>query len=175
VRESTQFEPGWVCHSLCDTSRLTNDRGTWSSEVGTPLAHAGNAFISVVHRLAASKSTSARIATCSLGPVLCLWSHLDLDFPRPRQLQLRLRAVISLWHCHCMTMTSRVEVIVRKSTAAVLHEIAELLLLSLCLIVAPFLGWWWCANVGLILGDPYGYPCQQVVSLRIFILWTSWA
>jgi hypothetical protein len=37
--------------------------------------HAGNRFLAVVHRLAASRSTSARITACSLGPVL--WSHLD--------------------------------------------------------------------------------------------------
>ena len=74
-------------------------------------SHAGNCFLSVVHRLAASKSTSARISACSLGPVL--WSHLD--FPR----QLQLRGVIT-------RALHDVEVIVRKSTAAVLHEIAEL-------------------------------------------------
>jgi len=47
--------------------------------------HAGNRFLAVVHRLAASRSTSARITACSLGPVL--WSHLDF----PHQLQVRLR------------------------------------------------------------------------------------
>lgn len=46
--------------------------------------HAGNRFLAVVHRLAASRSTSARITACSLGPVL--WSHLDF----PHQLQVRL-------------------------------------------------------------------------------------
>ena len=71
----------------------------------------GNCFLSVVHRLAASKSTSARVSACSLGPVL--WSHLD--FPR----QLQLRGVLT-------RALHDVEVIVRKSTAAVLHEIAEL-------------------------------------------------
>jgi hypothetical protein len=45
--------------------------------------HAGNRFLAVVHRLAASRSTSARITACSLGPVL--WSHLDF----PHQLQVR--------------------------------------------------------------------------------------
>lgn len=84
-----------------------DDQSTRSVNTST----AGNAFISVVHRLAASKSTSARIAACSLGPVL--WSHLD--FPR----QLQLRGVIT-------RALHDVEVIVRKSTAAVLHEIAEL-------------------------------------------------
>ena len=76
-----------------------------------PNHHAGNPFLSVVHRLAASKSTSARIAACSLGPVL--WSHLD--FPR----QLQLRGVIT-------RALRDVEVSVRKATATVLHEIAEL-------------------------------------------------
>lgn len=73
--------------------------------------HAGNRFLSVVHRLAASRSTSARITACSLGPVL--WGHLD--FPH----QLQLRGVIT-------RALHDVEVIVRKSTASVLHEIAEL-------------------------------------------------
>mmetsp|Transcript_9046 Transcript_9046/g.11111 ORF Transcript_9046/g.11111 Transcript_9046/m.11111 type:complete len:894 (+) Transcript_9046:1-2682(+) len=73
--------------------------------------HAGNRFLAVVHRLAASRSTAARITACSLGPVL--WSHLD--FPH----QLQLRGVIT-------RALHDVEVIVRKSTAGVLHEIAEL-------------------------------------------------
>eukprot|EP00536_Pseudo-nitzschia_multiseries_P011754 jgi/Psemu1/244071/estExt_Genewise1.C_4150030 len=73
--------------------------------------HAGNRFLAVVHRLAASRSTSARITACSLGPVL--WS--SLDFPH----QLQLRGVIT-------RALHDVEVIVRKSTATVLHEIAEL-------------------------------------------------
>ncbi|KAL7492219.1 hypothetical protein ACHAWT_001389 [Skeletonema menzelii] len=90
-----------------DLSLSLDDQSTRSGHT----SHAGNAFISVVHRLAASKSTSARIAACSLGPVL--WSHLD--FPR----QLQLRGVIT-------RALHDVEVIVRKSTAAVLHEIAEL-------------------------------------------------
>lgn len=46
--------------------------------------HAGNRFLAVVHRLAASRSTSARITACSLGPVL--WSHLDF----PHQLQVSI-------------------------------------------------------------------------------------
>eukprot|EP00549_Striatella_unipunctata_P007288 CAMPEP_0118725816 /NCGR_PEP_ID=MMETSP0800-20121206/33351_1 /TAXON_ID=210618 ORGANISM="Striatella unipunctata, Strain CCMP2910" /NCGR_SAMPLE_ID=MMETSP0800 /ASSEMBLY_ACC=CAM_ASM_000638 /LENGTH=854 /DNA_ID=CAMNT_0006634559 /DNA_START=259 /DNA_END=2824 /DNA_ORIENTATION=+ len=74
-------------------------------------SHAGNRFLAVVHRLAASRSTSARIAACSLSPVL--WSNLD--FPH----QLQLRGVIT-------RALHDVEVIVRKSTATVLHEIAEL-------------------------------------------------
>ena len=78
-------------------------------------SHAGNPFLSVVHRLAASKSTSARVAACSLGPVL--WSQSHLDFPR----QLQLRGVVT-------RALHDVEVAVRKSTAAVLHEIAELAL-----------------------------------------------
>jgi hypothetical protein len=73
--------------------------------------HAGNRFLAVVHRLAASRSTSARIAACSLAPVL--WSHLDFPY------QLQLRGVIT-------RALHDVEVIVRKSTATVLHEIAEL-------------------------------------------------
>jgi hypothetical protein len=73
--------------------------------------HAGNRFLAVVHRLAASRSTCARITACSLGPVL--WGHLD--FPH----QLQLRGVIT-------RALHDVEVIVRKSIATVLHEIAEL-------------------------------------------------
>jgi hypothetical protein len=71
----------------------------------------GNVFLAVVHRLAASRSTAARITACSLGPVL--WDHLD--FPH----KLQLRGVIT-------RALHDVEVIVRRSTAAVLHEIAEL-------------------------------------------------
>ena len=44
--------------------------------------HAGNRFLAVVHRLAASRSVSARVTACSLGPVL--WGHLDF----PHQLQV---------------------------------------------------------------------------------------
>ena len=73
--------------------------------------HAGNRFLAVVHRLAASRSTSARITACSLGPVL--WGHLD--FPH----QLQLRGVIT-------RALHDVDVMVRKATATVLHEIAEL-------------------------------------------------
>jgi hypothetical protein len=73
--------------------------------------HAGNRFLAVVHRLAASRSTSARVTACSLGPVL--WGHLD--FPH----QLQLRGVIT-------RALHDSDVIVRKSTATVLHEIAEL-------------------------------------------------
>jgi len=73
--------------------------------------HAGNRFLAVVHRLAASRSTSARVTACSLGPVL--WGHLD--FPH----QLQLRGVIT-------RALHDVDIVVRKSTAAVLHAIAEL-------------------------------------------------
>ena len=73
--------------------------------------HAGNRFLAVVHRLAASRSTAARVAACSLGPVL--WAHLD--FPH----QMQLRGVIT-------RALHDVEVLVRKATAKVLHEIAEL-------------------------------------------------
>jgi HEAT repeat protein len=76
-----------------------------------PNSISGNCFLSVVHRLAASKSTSARVSACSLGTVL--WSHID--FPR----QLQLRGVLT-------RALHDVEVMVRKSTAVVLHEIAEL-------------------------------------------------
>ncbi len=51
--------------------------------------HAGNRFLAVVHRLAASRSTSARITACSLGPVL--WSHLDF----PHQLQVSMGCLLS--------------------------------------------------------------------------------
>jgi PDZ domain len=73
--------------------------------------HAGNRFLAIVHRLAASRSTGARIAACSLAPVL--WGHLDFPY------QLQLRGVIT-------RALHDVEVIVRRSTATVLHEIAEL-------------------------------------------------
>lgn len=87
------------------------------SAVSLHRLHAGNRFLAVVHRLAASRSTSARITACSLGPVL--WSRLD--FPH----QLQLRGVIT-------RALHDVEVIVRKSTATVLHEIAELVYDSRC-------------------------------------------
>lgn len=80
-------------------------------QTGGPNLISGNCFLSVVHRLAASKSTSARVSACSLGTVL--WSHID--FPR----QLQLRGVLT-------RALHDVEVMVRKSTAVVLHEIAEL-------------------------------------------------
>lgn len=79
--------------------------------------HAGNRFLAVVHRLAASRSMSARITACSLGPVI--WGHLD--FPH----QLQLRGVVT-------RALHDVEVIVRKATATVLHEVAELVFDSRC-------------------------------------------
>lgn len=82
-----------------------------SSRSSRQKSHLGNPFLSVVHRLAASKSISARVSACSLGPVL--WSHLD--FPR----QLQLRGVIT-------RALHDVDLTVRKSTATVLHEVAEL-------------------------------------------------
>ncbi|KAL3797991.1 hypothetical protein ACHAWO_004589 [Cyclotella atomus] len=85
--------------------------GQASSRSSGHNSHSGNPFLSVVHRLAASKSTSARVSACSLGPVL--WSHLD--FPR----QLQLRGVIT-------RALHDVDLTVRKSTATVLHEVAEL-------------------------------------------------
>ena len=85
--------------------------GQISSKNNGHSAYLGNPFLSVVHRLAASKSISARVSACSLGPVL--WSHLD--FPR----QLQLRGVIT-------RALHDVDLTVRKSTATVLHEIAEL-------------------------------------------------
>jgi hypothetical protein len=51
--------------------------------------HAGNRFLAVVHRLAASRSISARVTACSLGPVL--WGHLD--FPH----QLQVSDCVSSW------------------------------------------------------------------------------
>ena len=114
--------------------------------------HAGNRFLAVVHRLAASRSTSARITACSLGPVL--WSRLDF----PHQLQVCFfyvnlyypvdHLIISIDLCAYMVFEFEtnylqlrgvitralhdVEVIVRKSTATVLHEIAELVYDSRC-------------------------------------------
>jgi hypothetical protein len=65
--------------------------------------HAGNRFLAVVHRLAASRSTSARITACSLGPVL--WGHLDF----PHQLQVSLQGNgpfsdgdLNTSHLHCL-------------------------------------------------------------------------
>jgi len=90
---------------------LNNKQQQGENDNDSHKAHAGNRFLAVVHRLAASRSTSARVTACSLGPVL--WSHLD--FPH----QLQLRGVIT-------RALHDVEVVVRKSTATVLHEIAEL-------------------------------------------------
>jgi len=90
---------------------MMRSSGCVDDDEETHAAHAGNRFLAVVHRLAASRSISARVTACSLGPVL--WGHLD--FPH----QLQLRGVIT-------RALHDVEVLVRKSTAAVLHEIAEL-------------------------------------------------
>ena len=57
------------------------------SSVDAHRLHAGNRFLAVVHRLAASRSLSARVTACSLGPVL--WGHLDF----PHQLQVRADVV----------------------------------------------------------------------------------
>ena len=71
------------CH--IDEEELKRRFGTKKAISGSDFhrLHAGNRFLAVVHRLAASRSTSARITACSLGPVL--WSHLDF----PHQLQVR--------------------------------------------------------------------------------------
>jgi len=74
-------------------------------------SHAGNRFLAIVHRLSLSNSASARIVASSLGTVL--WSHLE--FPH----QLQLRGVLT-------RALHDTEVIVRKATATVLHDIAEL-------------------------------------------------
>ena len=95
-----------------DQSKMSEDEIYGERGPSSHYSHAGNRFLAVVHRLAASRSTSARVTACSLGPVL--WAHLD--FPH----QLQLRGVIT-------RALHDVEVIVRKSTAAVLHEIAELI------------------------------------------------
>ncbi len=69
-------------------------------------------FLSVVHRLAATEvRIRVRVLACSLSQVL--WSHLD--FPR----QLQLRGVIT-------RALHDVKIIVWKSTAVVLHDMAEL-------------------------------------------------
>ena len=94
-----------------DCAYIVAQKRKQQGEKDSHKAHAGNRFLAVVHRLAASRSTSARVTACSLGPVL--WSHLD--FPH----QLQLRGVIT-------RALHDVEVVVRKSTATVLHEIAEL-------------------------------------------------
>jgi len=106
------------CERSMRKNRKDNeDSGEMKEDDSALTLHAGNRFLAVVHRLAASRSTSARITACSLGPVL--WSRLD--FPH----QLQLRGVIT-------RALHDVEVIVRKSTATVLHEIAELVYDSRC-------------------------------------------
>jgi len=91
---------------------LDNKSTSTAEQTARNERNAGNCFLSVVHRLAASKSVSARVSACSLGPVL--WNHLD--FPR----QLQLRGVIT-------RALHDVDVGVRKATAAVVHEISEML------------------------------------------------
>eukprot|EP00970_Alexandrium_tamarense_P004155 scaffold695_cov196-Alexandrium_tamarense.AAC.17 len=108
LNRSAVEDPGIEMEELTDNDSVST-LGQ-SSQSGSA-SNSGNCFLTVVHRLAASKSTSARVSACSLGPVL--WSHLD--FPR----QLQLRGVIT-------RALHDVEVIVRKATATVLHEIAEL-------------------------------------------------
>lgn len=63
--------------------RRMRETGEMKDDDSSLALHAGNRFLAVVHRLAASRSTSARITACSLGPVL--WSRLDF----PHQLQVR--------------------------------------------------------------------------------------
>mmetsp|Transcript_30098 Transcript_30098/g.70261 ORF Transcript_30098/g.70261 Transcript_30098/m.70261 type:complete len:1469 (+) Transcript_30098:143-4549(+) len=108
--------------SLDGDSDWTEDlrrKGSKDKQSGAELLgfHTGNRFLAVVHRLAASRSMSARITACSLGPVM--WGHLD--FPH----QLQLRGVIT-------RALHDVEVMVRKATANVLHEIAELVFDARC-------------------------------------------
>lgn len=72
----------------CSLSNENEDKDKRKSETDISVdyhkLHAGNRFLAVVHRLAASRSTSARVTACSLGPVL--WGHLDF----PHQLQVSL-------------------------------------------------------------------------------------
>ena len=74
------------CDRLLGQEQRNNDQSVQNkNDVSTNQhrLHAGNRFLAIVHRLAASRSTSARITACSLGPVL--WSRLDF----PHQLQVR--------------------------------------------------------------------------------------
>eukprot|EP00588_Corethron_pennatum_P025570 CAMPEP_0194328216 /NCGR_PEP_ID=MMETSP0171-20130528/43864_1 /TAXON_ID=218684 /ORGANISM="Corethron pennatum, Strain L29A3" /LENGTH=811 /DNA_ID=CAMNT_0039088459 /DNA_START=18 /DNA_END=2449 /DNA_ORIENTATION=- len=73
--------------------------------------NSGNRFLRVVHRLAGSKSVAGRVTACCLGPIF--WSHLDFAH------QLQLRGVIT-------RSLHDAESSVRKATAHVLHQIAEL-------------------------------------------------
>lgn len=66
-----------------ECQRRMRENGETKEDDSSLTLHAGNRFLAVVHRLAASRSTSARITACSLGPVL--WSRLDF----PHQLQVR--------------------------------------------------------------------------------------
>lgn len=69
-------------HILKEQKRRFGYKRQFSS-VDAHRLHAGNRFLAVVHRLAASRSLSARVTACSLGPVL--WGHLDFS----HQLQVR--------------------------------------------------------------------------------------
>lgn len=82
-------------HEHIDEEEMKRRFGEMHSISGTDMhrLHAGNRFLAVVHRLAASRSTSARITACSLGPVL--WSHLDF----PHQLQVRCHRTTALHVC----------------------------------------------------------------------------
>lgn len=91
--------------------RNSAEAGARFDDKAEGIAEGGNAFLAVVHRLAASRSPPARITACSLGPVL--WSHLDFAHT------LQLRGVMT-------RSLHDVDVNVRRSTAAVLHETAEL-------------------------------------------------
>ncbi len=73
------------CERQMRENRKANEGSEETKEDDSALTlHAGNRFLAVVHRLAASRSTSARITACSLGPVL--WSRLDF----PHQLQVSI-------------------------------------------------------------------------------------
>ena len=77
VMRSMEFE-----RSMRKQRSADKESGETKEEESTLNLQAGNRFLAVVHRLAASRSTSARITACSLGPVL--WSRLDF----PHQLQV---------------------------------------------------------------------------------------
>jgi hypothetical protein len=84
IMRSPGCEEIFAEHNHIDESEMKRRFGEIKAISGDDFhrLHAGNRFLAVVHRLAASRSTSARITACSLGPVL--WSHLDF----PHQLQV---------------------------------------------------------------------------------------
>jgi hypothetical protein len=84
IMRSPGCEEIFAEHNHIDESEMKRRYGEIKAITGDDFhrLHAGNRFLAVVHRLAASRSTSARITACSLGPVL--WSHLDF----PHQLQV---------------------------------------------------------------------------------------